>query len=215
MSTDESEKLRKRKGQEADEKPAKLKSCGPGDDLDPIVHADATEKSLENPVLEKKLEEPLLGTSEGRQLPGQCSGTSIPEGNPEEDVNVQSQPEGTIKAQPGQCLYMCPIFLFLWLLISCIYLSAFEHNQSECVQNTIHLYGICKAKYVFSDTENFLGFAGFGLDLSKDILAEKAPAERETMSEELSKQRAECEHNTEKHGHLGSALFQVSIVPNI
>ena len=155
LSTDESEKLRKRKGQGADENPAKLKSCGPGDDLDQIVHADATAKALENPVLEKKLEEPLLGTSEGRQLPGQCSGTSIPEGNPDEDINVQSQPEGTIKAQPGQCLYMCPIFFSFVAIISCIHLSAFEHNQSECVQNSIHFYGICKAKYIFSDTELF------------------------------------------------------------
>ena len=144
LSTDETEKLRKRKGQEANENPAKRKSCGPGDELDQHVNADATANALENLVLEKKLEEPLLGTSEGRQLAGQCSGTSIPEGSPEEDTDVQSQPEGKIKPQPGQyiawlpvcmlriyhykfhscqfvmlCLHMCQhfYFLFLWLLL--------------------------------------------------------------------------------------------------
>ena len=106
QSTDETETLRKRKGQEAKEEPAKRKSCGPGDELDQLVHADATANALENVVLDKKLEEPLLGTSEGRQLMGQCSGTSMLEGSPEEDVDVQSHPEGTIKAQPGQYIVL-------------------------------------------------------------------------------------------------------------
>ena len=147
---------------------------GPGDELDQLVHADAAANAPENLVLEKKLKEPLLGTTEGRQLMGHCSGTSMSEGSPEEDINVQSQPEGTIiiKAQPGHavhciaaslyvkkyiiivnfivvnlsfCASTCVrrIFSFLWL-ISCIYLIVFEHNQSECVQSTIHLYRIYK-----------------------------------------------------------------------
>ena len=85
--------------------------------------------------------------SEGRQLTGQCSGTSIPEGSPEEDIDVQSQPEGTIKSQPGQyivlllvCMLKIYHYKFFLCLISCIYLIAFEHNQSECVQNTYPLY---------------------------------------------------------------------------
>ena len=61
---------------------------------------------------------------------------------------------------------------------------------------------------------NFIypGFAGFPVE---KILGEKALAKWATISVELSKQRAECGHNTEKHDHLGSALFQVSIVSNI
>ncbi|KAK2555497.1 E3 ubiquitin-protein ligase rnf213-alpha [Acropora cervicornis] len=90
---DETKKLKKRKGEEADENPAKRKSCGPGDLPDQLVHADPP--ALENFADEKKPEEPLLDQPQGGQLASQCcSGTSNPEDSPEEDTNVQSQPEG-------------------------------------------------------------------------------------------------------------------------
>ena len=126
QSTDETETLRKRKGQEAKEEQAKRKSCGPGDELDQLVHADAAANAPENLVLEKKLEEPLLGTSEGRQLTGHCSGTSMPEGSPEEDINVPSQPEGTLKAQPGQ---------YIVLLLVCM--LKIYHYKFHCCQFVI------------------------------------------------------------------------------
>ena len=67
---------------------------------DQLVHADATANALENLALEKKVEEPLLCQPEGGQSAGQCSSrTSIPEDSPKEDTDVQSQPEGKIKAQ--------------------------------------------------------------------------------------------------------------------
>ena len=106
LSIDETKKLKKRKGEEADENPAKRKSCGPGDLPDQLVHADPT--ALENFADEKKLEKPLLDQPQGGQLASQCcSGTNNPEDSPEEDTNVQSQPEGKIKGHltwTGHCI---------------------------------------------------------------------------------------------------------------
>ena len=73
---------------------------------DQLVHADPP--ALENFADEKKLEGPLLNQPQGGQLASQCcSGTSNPEDSPEEDTNVQSQPEGKIKGHltwTGHCI---------------------------------------------------------------------------------------------------------------
>lgn len=86
----------KRKGEEANEDPAKRKSCGPGDVPDQLtVYADPT--ALENLADEKKVEEPRLDQPAGGQLASQCcSGTTNPEDSPEKDTNVQTRPEGKI-----------------------------------------------------------------------------------------------------------------------
>ena len=105
-----------------------------------LAHADPT--ALENFADEKKVEELLLDQPQGGQLASQCcSGTSNPEASPEKDTNVQTQPEGKIKAHltwtghcivasvyiksilainftfscqfVSFCLYMCQHFLFL------------------------------------------------------------------------------------------------------
>mgnify|MGYP006973597711 CR=1 FL=1 len=148
LSIVETKKLKKRKGDKANENPAKRNSCGPGDLPDQLVHADPT--ALGNFADEKKLEEPLLDQPQGGTLASRCcSGTSNPD-SPEEDTNVQSQPEGKIKAHltwTGHCivasvyvksisainftvscqfvifcLYVCQHFSFLWLNLPCDWL---------------------------------------------------------------------------------------------
>ena len=64
-----------------------------------------TESKLSEGViaLEKTPEKTVLDQPEAGRLASQCcSGTRIPKDSPEEDANVQNQPEGKIKAQPGQ-----------------------------------------------------------------------------------------------------------------
>ena len=74
-----------------------------------LVHVDPT--ALENLAHEKKLQELLFDQPQpdGGQLASQCcSGTSNPEDSPEDTI-VQSQPEGKIKAQPGQDIALLPV----------------------------------------------------------------------------------------------------------
>ena len=61
-------------------------------------------------ALEKTPEKTVLDQPEAGRLAIQCcSGTSNPEDSPEKDTNVQSQPEGKIKAQPGQDIALLPV----------------------------------------------------------------------------------------------------------
>ena len=64
-------------------------------------------------ALEKTPEKTVLDQPEAGRLASQCcSGTRIPKDSPEEDTNVQSQPEGKIiKAQPGQGIALLPVCL--------------------------------------------------------------------------------------------------------
>ena len=72
--------------------------------------ATESKPSEEVIVLDKKVEESLLGQPEGGQPASQCcSGASIPEDSPKEDTDVQSQPEGKIKAQPGHDIALFPV----------------------------------------------------------------------------------------------------------
>ena len=63
-------------------------------------------------ALEKTPEKTLLDQPEAGQVASQCcSGTSNPEDSPEKDSDVQTQPEGTIKAQPEQDIALLPVCL--------------------------------------------------------------------------------------------------------
>ena len=77
-------------------------------------------------ALENTPEKTLLDQPEAGQLAIQCcSGTSNPEDSPEEDTNVQSQPEGKIKAQPGQDIALLPVCMLKAYKLQC-QLSIFQ-----------------------------------------------------------------------------------------